>query len=140
MTTTAHTSRTAVRTIAAALVAATVAATPAFASLPPDGIAPPPSSIAASAAGEYAAMRSEMAQRQHQEATVPVHSDAAQRIPGETNAAPPVTSAPTGSTTTDGFDVPSAGLGAAGAGVLALLFAGGLALRRPQRRPGALGA
>ena len=76
--------------------------------------APPPSSIAESAGTEYSAVREQ----------------AAETTPG-TEAAATITSA----TVTDGgFDVPSAAIGAAAMGLLALLAAGALTRRPATRR------
>ena len=106
-------------TIAALLVAATTAAPAAGMPIDPLGSpsasgipAPPPSSIAQSAADEYNAMRLAAA------------ADA-----GTESAT--VSTAP--AATSGGFDLPSAAIGAAAAGLVALLAAGAL-MRRPELR------
>jgi hypothetical protein len=111
------------RTLATALAGAvvgTAGATPAW-GMPADplrapgdapSVAPPPSSIAASAAEEYEILR------------MPGYQDA----PVPEPAAGP----------SEGFDLPSAAIGAAGTGLIIVLAAGGLAWRRPlTRRHGA---
>jgi len=106
-------------TIAALLVAATTAAPAAGMPIDPLGSpsasgipAPPPSSIAQSAADEYNAMRLAAA------------ADA-----GTESATVSTAPAATGG----GFDLPSAAIGAAAAGLVALLAAGAL-MRRPELR------
>ena len=109
-------------TIAALLVAATTAAPAAGMPIDPLGSpsasgipAPPPSSIAQSAADEYNAMR---------------QAAAAEAGTKSTESAT-VSTAP--AATGGGFDVPSAAIGAAAAGLVALLAAGAL-MRRPELR------
>jgi len=108
-------------TIAALLVAATTAAPAAGMPIDPLGSpsasgipAPPPSSIAQSAADEYNAMRL---------------AAAADADAGTESATVSTAPAATGG----GFDLPSAAIGAAAAGLVALLAAGAL-MRRPELR------